>query len=432
MTTRIRAVIAWAALDSRGRPTVAARVELAGGAAATALAPSGASAGSHEAHELRDGGDGRAAFGVDRAVANVGALVAPALIGEDAAAPQLIDDLLVELDGTPNLTRIGGNTAIAVSTAVTLAVAADAGTSMARWLQPTGPLLLPLPMVNIVSGGAHAREGIDIQDVLVVPHGARSFAEAIRWCAEVRDAAAALAVDQGLPGASLVADEGGVGVRFPSNEDALRFTVRAVERSGHVPGTDLSLAVDLAATQLFDGHGYRFDRERHTRTAEEMIDLVERWSAELPLVSVEDPLAEDAWADWSELERRVGGRLQLVGDDHFVTDLTRLERGIEARSANAVLVKVNQNGLVSRTRQVLERAQRAGMATIVSARSGDTEQAWLSDLAVGWRAGQIKVGSTHRSERTAKWNRLLELEATEETEFNRSALARQNPGSGRW
>ncbi|WP_345762499.1 phosphopyruvate hydratase [Diaminobutyricibacter sp. McL0608] len=417
MTARIARITAFEALDSRGRPTVAARLELTDGTAATAHAPSGASAGSHEAKELRDGGTRRGGLGVLNAVDNVASRIAPALQGMVFDDPSTVDDALAELDGTDDFSNLGANATLAVSLATTLAVAASERTSVARWLQPEGDLLLPMPMVNIVSGGAHAGRSIDIQDVLVVPHGAKSFAEAIEWCADVRDAASAMAVDSGVPGASLVADEGGIGIPFASNADALRFVVEAIERSGHQPGEEVSLAIDVAATQFFaDGH-YRLDSENRALSASELIDELARWIDDYPVISIEDALAEDEWRDWVTATRLLGSRIQLIGDDHFVTNGDRLARGVAEGSANSILVKVNQNGLVSRSRAVLDTARASGYSTVVSARSGETEQSWLADFAVGWRAGQIKVGSTHRSERGAKWNRLLELEATESTVF---------------
>ena len=425
MTARIAHVTAWEALDSRGRPTVAARLELADGSAATAHAPSGASAGSHEAKELRDGGTRRGGLGVLNAVDNVRSRIAPAIQGMRFDDPRTIDDVLADLDGTDDYSNLGANATLAVSLAATLAVAASERVSVARRLQPEGDLLLPMPMVNIVSGGAHAGRSIDIQDVLVVPHGATSFAQAIEWCADVRDAASAMAVERGVPGASLVADEGGVSVPFGSNADALRFVVDAIERSGHQPGHDLSLAIDVAATQFFEDGQYRFASENRTLTASELTDELSRWVDAYPVVSIEDALAEDEWRDWVIATRLLGSRIQLIGDDHFVTNGVRLATGVARGSANSILIKVNQNGLVSRSHAVLEEARAAGYSTVVSARSGETEQSWLADFAVGWRAGQIKVGSTHRSERGAKWNRLLELEATESTVF---ASTRQQHG----
>jgi enolase len=408
--TRVREVRAWEALDSRGRPTVACRVVLDGGAAAAATVPSGASAGSHEAVELRDGGARYGGRGVRTAVSHVEGVLAAAVIGVDVAA---VDDALRTVD-TPPYATVGGNAVLAVSVAAVRAGAAAAGVSLARHLAGDGPLLLPMPMVNIVSGGAHAGSAIDIQDVLVIPHAATSFAEAIEWAAAVRTATAELARDRGHDAAALVADEGGLGLRLPTNRAALELVVEGIDAAG-LTGR-VGVALDLAATEFFEGGAYHLRREGRRLTAAELTDEVASWCADYPVLSVEDPLAEDDWAGWAAATARLPG-VQLVGDDLFVTDPDRLARGVAAGVANAVLVKPNQNGLVSGAAAVVRAAREAGYRTIVSARSGETEDAWVADLAVGWRAGQIKVGSTHRSERTAKWNRLLELAALEDTTF---------------
>ncbi len=413
----IRRIRAWEALDSRGTPTVAVRIELDGGTMATALSPSGASTGSYEALELRDGGTRYGGAGVRRAVGNVLERIAPLLIGQDAADPGHVDALLAEADPSPGFAGLGANATLAVSLAVWQAAAFDRGVDLARHLQPRGALLLPMPMVNIVSGGAHAGGVIDIQDVLAVPHGAADFATAIRWAAAVRAAARAIALRDGHGDAVLVADEGGLGLRLRGNRAALELVVRAIEHAGLEPGRDVSLALDVAATEFAGPTGYRLASEGRTLDAAELVDEVRGWVSAFPIVSVEDPLAEDDWDGWVSATARLGDRVDLVGDDLFVTDRARVDRGIAVGAGSAVLVKVNQRGTVSAAHEALRVAQEAGWATIVSARSGDTEHAWLADLAVGWSAGQIKVGSTHRSERTAKWNRLLELEATEDTVF---------------
>jgi enolase len=398
------------------------RLALAGGTTGLAMAPSGASAGSHEAFELRDGGERFAGKGVLAAVENVRSIVAPRLLGVELDDPATLDLVLAELDSSPAFSTLGANAALAVSLASHLAAASLAGVPLARYLKPEGALAIPMPMVNIVSGGAHAGRAIDIQDVLVIPHAATAFAEAIEWCARIRESATRLGLQRGLHGSQLDADEGGIGVAFASNADALRFVVAAIEAAGLRPGEQVGLAIDVAANEFFTADGYRFESEDRSLDTGALLDEIEGWTREFPLLSVEDPLQEDSWSGWQDATARFGGRVQIVGDDHFVTNATRLERGIAEKSANAILVKVNQNGLVSRSHAVLERAKAAGFNTVVSARSGETEQSWLADLAVGWGADQIKVGSTHRSERTAKWNRLLELEATESTELARFAL----------
>ncbi|GIF73554.1 phosphopyruvate hydratase [Asanoa siamensis] len=408
--TRVREVRGWEALDSRGRPTVACRVLLDGGAVGLATVPSGASAGSHEAVELRDGGARYGGRGVRTAVSHVEGVLAAAVAGVDVAA---VDDALPSV-ASPPYASVGANAVLAVSVAAARAAAADAGVSLARHLTGAGPLLLPMPMVNVVSGGAHAGSAIDIQDVLVVPHAAGSFAEAIEWASAVRAATARLALDGGHDAAALVADEGGLGLRLPTNRAALELVVDGIEAAG-LTGR-VGLALDLAATEFFADGAYQLRREGRHLTAAELVDEVASWCVDYPVLSVEDPLAEDDWAGWAAVTARLPG-VQLVGDDLFVTDLSRLSRGVSAGVANAVLVKPNQNGLVSGAAAVVAAARSAGYRTIVSARSGETEDAWVADLAVGWRAGQIKVGSTHRSERTAKWNRLLEFEALEDTTF---------------
>ncbi|MEP6843163.1 MAG: phosphopyruvate hydratase, partial [Pseudolysinimonas sp.] len=376
----------------------------------------------HEAVELRDGGERYRGKGVLKAVDNIRSIIAPRLVGLELDDPATLDLAIAELDTSPAFTTLGANAALAVSLASHLAAAAHAGVSLARYLQPEGTLTLPMPMVNIVSGGAHAGRAIDIQDILVIPHAATTFTEAIEWCARVREAGTQLGLKRGLSGAQLDADEGGIGVKFDSNGDALRFVVSAIEAAGLRPGEQLSLAIDVAANEFAVEGGYRFESENRDLDTAALLDEIEGWTREFPLLSVEDPLQEDSWPGWQEATARIGGGVQIVGDDHFVTNVTRLERGIAEKSANAILVKVNQNGLVSRSHAVLERAKAAGFNTVVSARSGETEQSWLVDLAVGWGADQIKVGSTHRSERTAKWNRLLQLEATESTKLARFAL----------
>jgi enolase len=428
MIAVIERVFAWEALDSRGTPTVACEVRVRGGAHATATVPSGASTGSYEAHELRDGGSRYGGRGVRRAVQHVNEVLGPAVRGHDAADQAGLDARLRELDGTPNLSRLGANAVLAVSVATALAAAAAHDLPLYRWLAPDGEPLLPLPMINILSGGAHAGGAVDMQDFLAVPVGATSFAEAIEWVWRVRRATVAVAAARGLP-VALVADEGGLGLPLPSNRAALDLLQEGIERSGLTPGEQIAIAIDVAATQLVTPGGYRLRAEGRELVAEQLIEELETWLAAAPIVSLEDPLGDDDWEGWAEASRRLGTRVQLLGDDLFVTDLSRLERGIAAGVGNAVLVKPNQIGTLSTAHAVVARAQSAGYATVVSARSGETEDAWLADLAVGWRAGQIKVGSLTRSERTAKWNRLLQIEAEAgdaATFAGRSALAGQD------
>lgn len=415
--TAISRVRAWEVLDSRGRPTVACRVDLAGGGHAVARVPSGASTGSHEAAELRDGGERYEGRGVRAAVAAVVEHLGPAVLGVSAVDTNAVDGALIEVEQARGPGVIGANATLAVSLAALLAAAAAQDVPLARLLDPAGPLLLPMPMVNIVSGGAHAAGAIDIQDVLVIPEGATSFAEAIEWAVRVRTAATRLALQRGLLEASLVADEGGLGLRLESNVAALELVADGIEASGLVPGIDVTIAIDAAATEFFRGGDYELAREGRTLASAQMVELYADWVDRFPIRSIEDPLAEDDWAGWALATQALGARIDLVGDDLFVTQADRLARGIDEGCATSVLVKVNQNGYVSRAGDVLAGARDAGYRTVVSARSGETEDAWVADLATGWRAGQLKVGSTHRGERTAKWNRVLELEATEDTEF---------------
>ena len=415
--TTIERVIAWEALDSRGRPTVAATVRLRGGVAASARVPSGASTGTHEALELRDGGKRYAGRGVRHAVANVNTLLSEAVAGLDVAEPDAVDIALRDADASPGFAHVGANAVLPVSIAAARAGAAAVGTSLARHVSGYGPLLLPMPMVNIISGGAHAGALIDIQDLLVIPTAARSFAEAIQWCAAIREATGDLARQRGHREAVLVADEGGLGLALASNRQGLELLVAGIEHAGFTPGDDIHMALDIAASEFYREDAYFLSTEQRRLSSTELIAEVLGWCTDFPIVSVEDVLAEDDWGGWIRATDTLGERIELIGDDLFVTDLDRLQRGIDAPAANSVLVKVNQNGTLKGARDVLNLAHRSGYRTVVSARSGETEDSWLADLAVGWRAGQIKVGSTHRSERTAKWNRLLELEATEQTTF---------------
>jgi enolase len=406
----ISRVFAWEALDSRGTPTVGCEVSLSSGARGAALVPSGASTGTHEAHELRDGGERYGGNGVRTAVANVSGPLAEAVRGIDACDQADVDRALREADGTAGLAHLGANAVLAISVATALAAAAHRRQPLFQSVAPAGAEpLLPMPMVNIVSGGAHAGGVIDIQDVLAVPVGASSFAEAIEWAWRVRLATAELVAERGLV-SWLVADEGGLGPSLRTNREALELVSTAIERAKLAPGRDVAIAIDVAATQLLADGGYQLRAESRNLTAAELVAELAEWSRDFPIVSIEDPLAEDDWEAWASATSALRG-IQLLGDDLFATNQTRLDRGIHAGVANAVLVKPNQIGTLSAAQLVVEQAHRAGYATVLSARSGETEDDWLADLAVGWRVGQIKVGSTMRSERTAKWNRLLRIEA---------------------
>jgi enolase len=425
--TAVKEVLAWEALDSRGNPTVACEVRLAGGASGTAMAPSGASTGAHEAHELRDGADRYAGLGVRRAVAHVSGPLAEAVTGLDALDQSGVDAALRSADGTAGLRVLGANAIVSVSIATAVAAASASRRPLYRYAADTQVgVLLPLPMVNVLSGGAHAAGAVDLQDVLVIPVGAESFSQAIEWAARVRRATVSVLEDGGIP-ASLVADEGGLGPVLPSNRRAVEVVVRGIERSGLRPGDDVAVGLDLASTQFYDaGTGqYVLRSEGRSLLAGEWIAEVVAWAAEFPIVSLEDVMAEDDWEGWAAATAALSS-VQVLGDDLIVTDAERLERAVTSGVANAVLVKPNQTGTLSDARDVVDRARSARYATVLSARSGDTEDTWLADLSVAWRTGQLKVGSTTRSERTAKWNRLLRIEAEEGTraEFaGRSALA---------
>ncbi len=415
----IKKVLAYQVLDSRGRPTVAVTLTLSDGSTHAARVPSGASTGAHEAHELRDVGGAKAEtfYGgksVFSAVASINEIIAPKLIGH-SLNPVAIDGLLVEVDPTPGHQKIGANATLATSLAVAKASAHASGKSLARFYQPTGPLLIPMPMVNILSGGAHANRSLDIQDVLVIPHAAQNFAEALSWVVAIRERAASDGKSHGVT--HLVADEGGLGLSFAATDEACEFVLAQIELLG-LSGK-VSLALDIASTQFFADNKYSLTTLGKTFSSEEFVDEMLNLVNTYPISSIEDPFAEDDWAAWSAFTAQAPNKLQILGDDLFTTNLHRLERGIAEKSATALLVKANQNGLVTSTHRVLDHAHANNFATVVSARSGETEDSWLADLAIGWRAGQIKVGSTHGSERTAKWNRLLEVEALDETEFSK-------------
>lgn len=396
--------------DSRGRPTLEADVELDDGSLGRAIVPSGASTGQHEAHELRDGD--RAAYGglgVLRAVANVQAAIGPDVVGLDATDQTKLDARLRALDGTPNLARLGANAVLGVSMAAARAAALSAGQPLYRYLAGAEAPMLPLPMVNILSGGAHARSGMDVQDFLAIAVGAESLDQALAWIHAVRAAAGALLGEEGHT--LLLADEGGFAPGYESAEQALELMVRAIEHAGLQPGHDVAIALDVAATQFLlpDGR-YELRREHRTLTSDEMVERTEGWLARFPIVSVEDPLAEDDWPAWQSLTRRVGDRRQLVGDDLFCTNPERIQRGIDERVSNAVLIKLNQIGTVTDTLSALRLARTAGYRAIVSARSGETEDSFIADLAVASACGQIKIGSLSSSERMAKYNQLVRIQ----------------------
>lgn len=402
-------------LDSRGRPTLEVEIELESGLRAAAMVPSGASTGRHEAHELRDGIDeGRYdGLSVTKAASNVEAEIAPALRGRPVDDQQAIDAALIELDGTANKSRLGANAVLGVSMAAARAAAASADEPLWKRLAGARPAAIPVPMINILSGGLHAGGQLEFQDFLVVPHGFDAYAESLEAAVRIHNATERLLRDAGhvLTG---VADEGGLGPRLSSNREAIETLVRGIEEAGYRPGEQVSIALDVAASHFHRDGRYELSSENRTLSESEMIDLLAAWTADYPIVSIEDGLGEDAWDGWRELTQRVGAQTKLVGDDLFCTNLERVERGIEQSAGNAVLVKMNQIGTLTETFAVVDRAREAGFAAVISARSGETEDPFLADLATATGAGQIKVGSITRSERLAKYNRLLRIEAEAE------------------
>jgi len=397
-------------IDSRGNPTIEVECLLETGDRGRAAVPSGASTGEHEALELRDGDPDRyRGKGVRNAVRNVLETIAPRLIGHDAFDQIAIDRLLIELDGTPAKRKLGANAILGVSLAVAKAAAGAHGSPLYRYLGGVHARTLPVPLMNVVNGGAHADNSIDMQEFMIVPCGAPSFSEAVRWGSEVFHTLAGILKSRGLTTA--VGDEGGFAPNLKTNEDALKVLVEAIEKAGYAPGSQIALALDVAASELYQGGSYVFEGEGgRTLTAAGMVDYYADLCSKYPIVSIEDGLAEDDWDGWSLLTRQLGGRIQLVGDDLFVTNVTRLERGIRAGVGNSILVKVNQIGTLSETLSAIEMAQRAAYTTVISHRSGETEDVTIADLAVATNAGQIKTGSMSRSDRVAKYNQLLRIE----------------------
>ncbi|MCY0889065.1 MAG: phosphopyruvate hydratase [Alicyclobacillaceae bacterium] len=396
-------------LDSRGNPTVEVEVALESGAMGRAIVPSGASTGAHEAVELRDGDKARyGGKGVMHAVANVLEIITPELVGEDADNLVDIDRLLCELDGTPNKGKLGANAILGVSMAIAMASAHEAGLPLYRYLGGFHAHLLPTPMMNILNGGKHADNTVDIQEFMVVPHGAPTFREALRMGAEVFHALKGVLSAEGL--ATTVGDEGGFAPNLKTNEDAIKMIVRAIEKAGYRPGEDASIAIDVASTELFAGGKYEFKGEGVTRDASDLIGYYEKLLHSYPIVSIEDGLAEDDWDGWAHLTKALGSKVQLVGDDLFVTNTERLRRGIETAVGNSILVKVNQIGTLTETFACIDMAKRASYTSIISHRSGETEDTTIADIAVATNAGQIKTGAPSRTDRVAKYNRLLRIE----------------------
>lgn len=403
----IEAIDAREILDSRGRPTVEAEVHLATGAMGLAQVPSGASTGTFEAHELRDDDSHRyGGKGVLTAVRNIKEKITPEILGMDALDQASVDKKMLDRDGSPNKKNLGANAILAVSLATAKAAADDLAIPLYRYLG--GPLsnLLPVPLMNVINGGAHADNNVDFQEFMIVPVGARSFRDALRWGAEVFASLAKVLKDKNL--LTGVGDEGGFAPNLESNQAALELLVAAIEKAGYKPGEQIALAMDVAASEFYKDGQYIYDGASHSPT--EFIDYLEKLVGQYPIVSIEDGLHEEDWDSWKLLTERLGSSTQLVGDDLFVTNPTRLSRGIESGAANSILIKLNQIGTLTETLETIDLATRNGYRSVISHRSGETEDTTIADLAVATRAGQIKTGSLCRSERVAKYNRLLRIE----------------------
>ncbi|MGF1619602.1 MAG: phosphopyruvate hydratase [Rhodomicrobiaceae bacterium] len=425
--TAIADIIGRQILDSRGNPTVEVDVILEDGSLGRAGVPSGASTGAYEAHELRDGGDAWIGKGVAQAVEAVNGEIFDALQGMEAEEQRRIDDTLIMLDGTENKSRLGANAILGVSLAVAKAASESSGLPLYNYLGGVNARTLPVPMMNIINGGAHADNPIDFQEFMIMPVGAPTFTEAMRMGAEIFHNLKKLLKDGGHN--TNVGDEGGFAPNLKSADEALGFVTRAIEKAGYRPGDDIALALDTASTEFYRDGKYHLEGEGRVLGADEMVALYEELTARHPIVSIEDGMAEDDWDGWKALTARIGGKVQLVGDDLFVTNVKRLERGINEGAGNAILVKVNQIGTLSETLDAVGMAQRARFNAVISHRSGETEDATIADLAVATNAGQIKTGSLSRSDRLAKYNQLLRIEEELDTMgvyAGRSVL----PGSG--
>ncbi len=402
----IDTVLAREVLDSRGNPTVEAEVLLEGGAIGRAIVPSGASTGAYEAHELRDGGQRYMGKGVLKVVENIEDRIAPSICGLPASDQATIDAAMSELDGTENKSNLGANAILAVSIATARSAANAFGMPLYRYLGTPMSSLLPVPLMNVINGGAHAANNLDFQEFMLVPHGAKTFREALRMGAEVFHTLKTLLDDQGL--STAVGDEGGFAPNLQSNQAAGDLLVKAIEKAGYSPQREISLALDVASTEFFNDGSYAFGGKHYSSDGmiDELVKLVDAY----PIVSIEDGLAEDDWEGWRSLTKRLGDKVQLVGDDLFVTNSSRLQKGINEKVANSILIKVNQIGSLTETLQAIELATRSGYTSVISHRSGETEDTTIADLAVATNSGQIKTGSLSRSERVAKYNQLLRIE----------------------
>jgi enolase 1/2/3 len=408
-TTIIEDIYAREVLDSRGNPTVEVTVTLMGGAQGTAIVPSGASTGAHEAVELRDGDKDRyGGKGVLTAVNNANEVLQDAVTGLSALDQVALDEQMIAMDATPNKGKLGANAILGVSLAVARAAAAALDLPLYRYIGGTSARVLPVPMMNILNGGKHAENSTDLQEFMILPVGAPSFAEAVRWSAETYHALKKVLHDRKLN--TNVGDEGGFAPSLASNKDALDLIVTAIEAAGYQPGKDICLGLDPAASEFYDNGKYVLAREGRSLSASQMIDLYEQWIGAYPIISIEDGLAEDDWQGWAELTKRLGGRVQLVGDDIFVTNTERLARGIREGVGNSILIKLNQIGTLTETLAAIQMAERSRYGAVISHRSGETEDTTIADLVVATNAGQLKTGAPARSERVAKYNRLMAIE----------------------
>ena len=406
---KIQQVRAREVLDSRGQPTVEAEVTLKNGVKGRATVPSGASTGAHEAIELRDGGKRFLGKGVARAVSHVNEVIAPRLRGKDARNQMAIDQLMLDLDGSRNKGKLGANAILSVSLAVAHAEARAENLSLYRYLGGVSGKTLPVPMLNVVNGGVHADNNVDVQEFMIVPYGMKSFADALRAAAEIFQTLKKILHDRSL--STSVGDEGGFAPRLKSNAEAIEFLLEAISAAGYKAGAQVALALDVASSEFYEDGTYVFKKsDGRRRTRDEMVRLYEDWVRQYPIISIEDAFAEDDWEGWRRMTQSLGKKIQLVGDDLFVTNQVRLQRGIDSGVANSILVKVNQIGSLTETLETMKLAKESGYTTVISHRSGETEDVTIADLAVATNAGQIKTGAPCRGERTAKYNQLLRIE----------------------
>jgi enolase 1/2/3 len=406
---KIQRVHAREVLDSRGQPTAEVEVTLKDGIQGRATVPSGASTGAHEAVELRDGGKRFLGKGVRRAVNHVNEIIAPKLRGKEAADQAAIDQIMLKLDGSSNKGKLGANAILGVSLAVAHAEARARGLALYRYLGGSSARTLPVPMLNVVNGGVHADNNVDVQEFMIVPYGMKTFADALRAAAEIFQTLKKVLHDRSL--STSVGDEGGFAPRLKSNAEAIELLLEAVGAAGYKAGTQVALALDVASSEFFDNDSYHFKKSDGRQcTRDEMVRLYEDWVRQYPIVSIEDAFAEDDWEGWRMMTQALGKKIQLVGDDLFVTNKTRLQQGIDSGVANSILVKVNQIGSLTETLETIRLAKEAGYTTVISHRSGETEDVTIADLAVATNAGQIKTGAPCRGERTAKYNQLLRIE----------------------